>query len=256
MAKRLCALFLIAAAGSANAGQDADRWTGLFFLSAGKAVSTDQADSFALKVQASRRQGVGDLRLKADFFHSKQSKGGGPSETTENRWSTEAWYDYSLGDNHFGYVRGRLDHDGIGGLDLRRIIGVGLGHTIKRSDNVEETGKFSQAGDTEWKLSYGFTHVHREYSDGLGSSSSIAVEAGSAFRKRLTETLMLRHDLVWLPSIEEFTDYVISSDLGLSIDVSQSWEVQFAWLYDYDGGAVAGARKDRYKYTLGVGYRF
>lgn len=245
---------ILAALAQAN---DNSEWTGSLNLSAAAAISDQDTQSLLFTGNAERRMGPGELRLRALYAYARQTSGPSKAfQTTEDRWSAGGRYDYDLSDGkYFGYGSLRFERNSINDLDLRTLAAIGLGTYLQRSDSVRETGKFRNAGDTEWRVSGGLSYLTEKYS-GSTSSEEFGLDFGSLYRRQLSDAAFLEHDLAFIPAFGDFGDYFLISDLGIGMSVADAWQLKLSWIYDYDSTPAPGKRKDNQKYALGLGYRF
>ncbi len=220
------------------------RWTGSAALNLSAIQSTRDSQFLSLSINAVNKGEKDKISAKAFYSFARQSPlGGGDLETTEDRYSLEGQYDYTIRDQTFWFAAARFDHDAVNDLDLRTIVTGGLGYMIIDRE------------DTAWQVTGGISYRNEQY-DGEPESSEVGLSVGSNYQRLLSRNLNLTHDLRFIPAFSDFGDYFLVSDLGLVTSLSERFSAEFRFIFDYDSTPATGAQKDNYKYFLGLGYKF
>jgi|GEM_PF-3359038 hypothetical protein len=230
-------------------GLTAAQWTGSINLNASLAQNVRNSTSLLILGDAKQKLPAGELTLKALLAYSRQSVSGGVSETTEDRGSLFAQYDFTLNSRSFGYANAGLDYDKVQLLDLRTLIGAGVGWYVFRSP------EFRRAGDADWKVTTGLAYIAEDYRFG-GDNSRIGLQLGSEYRRKLADTVDVLHTLLFIPAFNDFGNYYLTSDLQLRTSLGRSWQATLGWLFTYTSEPAPGIRKDTSNFVLGIGYKF
>lgn len=220
------------------------RWTGSAALNISAIQSSRDSQFLSFSLNAINKGERDKISARAFYSFARQTPiGGGSLSTTEDRYSLEGQYDYTIRNKTFWFAAARFDHDAINDLDLRTILTGGLGYLLID----EET--------TAWQLTGGISYKNEQY-DGQPESSEVGLSLGSNYQRLLSRNLNLTHDLRFVPAFSDFGDYFLVSDLGLITSLSERFSAEFRFIFDYDSTPATGAQKDNYKYFLGLGYKF
>ncbi len=130
--------------------QETGRWEGSATLGLSFVRSNRNTDSFDLLAGARNETRSTRILLGAGYLFSRQS-----GVTNTETWFVNGDYNFGRQNRVYGYVNGRLRQDRIQNLDLRTILGAGVGYEwIKQTGfNVRLEGglswlqeEFSNAG--------------------------------------------------------------------------------------------------------------
>lgn len=218
-------------------------WSGALSSSLGFTRSNQESQNFDLNLDLTRQGPKDRLATKASYSFARQSTGGGGLETTRDRWTARGQYDYFIADRYYWFGSTRFDSDHTSDLDLRTVLTAGAGYT------------FFDSSQTSLAADFGFSWVREDYSSSA-STDNAALALGMNYRHELASWLTLVQDTEYFPNPEDFGDYFLATELGLRSKLSASMFADFKFMFDFDSTPAPGARKDNYKYFLGIGLRF
>jgi putative salt-induced outer membrane protein YdiY len=203
-----------------------------------------KSQSTQASISLSKRDESSRTTLGADYGHSVQRDNTTRQDsTTEDWWRAGAKYDYFLTKKLYGYLEERYATDKIANLDQRIISGAGLGYQWLES----KTMNFSTDG--------GLAYITEKYKDDGGNDRTTA-QVGYHFDRQLTDTLTLKHDLSYFPSLKQFSDYYLTTSLELRAGLTKSMFANFRTLLDYNSKPAPGKVSTDIKYMLGIGWDF
>jgi putative salt-induced outer membrane protein YdiY len=221
-----------------------DRWTGS--VVAGGLISRGNSDTTSLNVnaEATRRTLQDRLSGSGSYIYSRErSPDTGDKTTTADNWSLAGKYDYFFTKKFYGFASMRAEHDRIADLDLRLTPSLGVGY------------QWIEKPDLNFNTEAGLAWVYEEYAND-GSEDHVAARLAYHVDKKFNERVSLRHNLEYLPSLEDGGDFNINADLGLRTSLTKAMftEVKVEW--KYDATPAPGAAKNDQRFLLGVGWSF
>ena len=128
-------------------------------------------------------------------------------------------------------------------LDLRVIPGVGVGY--QWSDKPD--WKFSTEAGVDW--------VYERYEND-GVNEHFAARAAYHLEKRLNERVTLFHNLEYLPSFHEISDFNMTADAGIRSTLYKNLFSEFKVEWRFDSTPAPGASDSDFRYTLTIGFTF
>jgi putative salt-induced outer membrane protein len=190
---------------------------------------------------ASDRKTVNDkLSMYANAVYSMNGQVG---TTTANDIRGGARYDRDMSKRLFGYVAGDLEHDGLQALDVRAVLGTGLGyHAI----NTKTASLDFLGGGAYTREDYG-TGI----SNDLGTSSF-----GVQYAKTLRSTTTFTQKAFMLPYLNSLGDYRATFDSGMATKISRllTWQVNLS--DHYVTNPQPTFRENDLMLTTGIGVTF
>ncbi len=207
----------------------------------GNTVTDNQSLSVNLKKRTEKDRSL----LSADYIRGKQKDPDtGEKKTTEDEWRMRGKYDYFFTKKFFGYLDGRYEKDRIANLDRRVILGAGGGYQWVESD------------DFNFSTEAGLASMYEKFDDQTDSTSNVSAQLGYHLDKRLTKTLLFINDLTYYPSIEQVSDYFLTTTAELRASITEKMFTNFKVIFDYDSTPAQDAGSTDVKYILGVGWSF
>jgi len=222
------------------------KWTGSVSGSVTSIRGNTNSDSFAASVNTTRRSEKDRLTAGADYARSeREDPDNGDMDVTVNWWKIRAQYDYFFTKKFFGFVNGRYEKDTIALLDRRVVIGGGAGYQW-----IEEpTMGFS--------TNLGLASLYEKYDDpDETSNSTISLQAGYNFQMTLWKSVSFLHDLTYYPSLEDFSDYFLTTSAEVRATMIKNLYASFRVIFDYDASPAQNRQSTDVKYLFGVGLQF
>ena len=242
MKRNLMILATLAIAGTAHAGMSG--FVSKLTLSTNIVNSDTSSQDFKALIDSIRK---GDDNVLAAYFrysYASQKQAGFARDITKNNWILGATYDKVINSKIDWYVDGSIERDRIVDLDLRQIYSAGLAYKLVDAETVK------------FKVKGGLSLVDENFSGTVSDSSKIGLSFGTQWYQLLGEKFTLNHTAKFIPSPDDFSDYLLKSDLGLDYAMTDRLSMSLRFLLDYDRSPAAGFRKDRTEWVLGVGYKF
>ena len=202
-------------------------------------------ESYSASIDLQKRTENDRITLTGDLARSKQkSDTTGEKETTEDWWKLRAKYDYFLSKKFFLFGEGRYELDKIANLDRRVILGGGGGYQWIESD------------DMNFSTEFGLASVYEKFEDSSDSNSEMSIQAGYHFDKKLNSTIQLLHDLTYYPSMDEFSDYYLTTSAELRANLTDRMFANLTAILDFDKSPAPDKGTTDTKYLFGIGWDF
>ena len=214
------------------------KWHGAGALGLGTVQGNINSNNFSLLASASRDAGDTLLAFDGGWLISQQAK-----KTTDDTIFENGEYDFNRNRKLFGFFNESLRRDRIQRLNLRTILGAGLGYLWVKNP----TTTFVTKVGLSWK--------NDQYS-GSRNHSNFAGQLGYNFDTHLGKSIHFFHDFTYLPSFSGGGDYYFITQAGLEQSLSNSVSLDLRYILDYTARPAAGSVHSTAKLLLGIGKKF
>jgi putative salt-induced outer membrane protein YdiY len=219
-------------------------WTGAVVAGGLITRGNTNTDSLNLSIEATRRGADDRISASAGYIFSRQADPDGPGKnTTADNWFAAGKYDYFFSEKFYGFASLRAEHDTIAGLDLRLTPSVGVGY------------QWLERPDMNFNTEAGLAWVYEDYAVG-DSEEHVAARLAYHFDKKFNDQVSFVHNLEYLPSLEDVSDYNLNADAGVRASLTKAMFAQFKVEWRYDATPAPGAHDNDLRYILGVGWTF
>lgn len=219
-----------------------DFWVGFVSLNVAGAAGNSQTSTWSTAARASRTAGKNSMALYFTQVYATQSTTE-PHGATANRISGGYRIDRDV--NHRLYVFGTadFDYDKFLDLDLRSVLGGGLGiHVWKSRKGFLDLG----AGGV-WN--------REKFGDGLLRNSG-EVLMNQEFGYTVLNRLKLSERIALYPNLTETGEYRLNFDLGASMPIFKALEWNIGFSNRYLSNPPTGLKSNDLLYTTGIRYSF
>ncbi len=221
------------------------KWTGSIAAGLASTHGNTKTENTNLDFQMQKRSEKDRTTLGANYLRGKQEDPDtGKDTVTENEWMITGKYDYYFTKKMYGFLDGRYEKDSIAELDRRVILGGGGGYQWIESDTMN------------FATEVGLASLYEKFDNQTESSTELSARLGYLFDKKINDKLKFIHDLTYYPSLEEFSDYFLTTKAELRASMLDSMFVSFKTIFDYDASPAIGKTSTDTKYLLGVGWDF
>jgi putative salt-induced outer membrane protein YdiY len=220
------------------------KWTGAVSANGLLTRGNSNTESLGITIDAQRRAEVDRITFDASYLYGRQKNPDtGVYSTTTDNWFLFGKYDYFFTKKFYGFVSSRLERDRIAELNLRFTPAVGVGYQwIEKPDM-----NFLTEGGLAW--------VYEDFQNN-GSDDHFALRLAYHFDKKLNDKVNFFHDLEYLPSIEEISDFNFNTDAGVRVTLTKNMFTEFKFEWKHDNRPAPGAAENDLRYLLGVGWAF
>ena len=223
----------------------APKWTGSISAGLSSTHGNTKTENISASANMTKRTEKDRTQISADYAKGEQEdRVTGADETIEDWWRAKGKYDYFFGKKKYAYVDGRYEKDAVSQLDRRVIVGGGGGY------------QWIESEDMNFSTELGLASLYEKFDNQTKSNSELSTQLGYNFDKKLAKNTKLTHDLTYYPALEKFSDYFLTSTVGIRTDFSTSFFADFKTIFNYDRTPAVGAHNTDVKYFVGVGYSF
>lgn len=203
------------------------QWTGGADLGLSLTRGNSHTTNFALGMAISRETLRDKTSLYAASVYNRETSDG-VSRTVANTFRFGARYDRNINRDWFGYGFTDLEHNGLQDLNLRWVLGGGLGYHAIRNER------------TKLDLLAGLD-MSREYFEGDDNDrTSLEAQLGQTLDHQFTPRVSLKEQLFFFPNLSNGGEYRVNFDTSLVMDISRrlAWQVTLSdrYLSDPPGG--------------------
>jgi putative salt-induced outer membrane protein YdiY len=200
---------------------------------------------------AATRKGFRDkLILYTNSVYATNDLPTASPHTTANAIGGGARYDHDLTPRVFGFANGDFYHDSLQSLDLRSLLGGGLGlHAIK-------------SDATTFDLLVGANYTHESYSVPINppnpamTRNRAGLTLGDDFMHKLGKSTVLTQNLYFYPNLSQTGEYRGTFNLGLITKINKwlGWQNSFGDIYVSD--PPTGKKKNDLLLSTGLNFSF
>ena len=156
--------------------------------------------------------------------------------TTEHKVYGGADAGYAFNDRSGAYVRDELLTDRINDIKIRSSLASGYELFIFKN---------AIPGDLEmFRIRLGLGHRYEKLRSGGGSDSSMTLDTGAKFRKRLSEIAIWDSELTYVPAVDDFDNYLITHETRIEINLSAKWNLTQDLGVRHEYNSIPAADKD------------
>ena len=98
--------------------------------------------------------------------------------------------------------------------------------------------------------------MHEKYEGDAGTNEEMSAQLGYYFDKKLHKNIKFIHELTYYPSIESFSDYLLTSTGELRAHFTETMFTNFKAILNFDDTPAEGRHKTDIKYIWGIGWSF
>lgn len=223
----------------------APKWTGSVSGAVSSTHGNTKSEAVTASVSVSRRSEKDRTTAGADYGRSQQrARDTGEDETTEDWWRARAQYDYFFTKKFFGFGNMRYERDAIADLERRVVVGGGGGYQWIETDR------------TSFSTGLGLASLYEKFDDADESNSEISLQLGYNLDHKITDTVRFVHDLTYYPSLDQFSDYFLTTTAELRANLTKTMFANFKVIFNYDESPAPDRGSTDVKYLLGVGMNF
>ena len=188
-------------------------------------------------INSEKKRRMNELGLGANAAY-------GEDRGIQNAGSVGAFSQYNrlISDRLFAYARVDLLHDSIADVDYRVGLSPGLGYYVIKNDRHSLRAEVGPGYVLE-KL-------------GGQDRSYLTLRVAERYELKINERARLWQSAEFMPRVEEFEDYVLNFEIGVSTDITQSFGLRVFAQDTYRSRPAFGRDKNDLKLVAGVEYKF
>ena len=230
-----------------------DGWSGSAVAGLLVTRGNSNTDNANVEINVEKRRVSDRLTAGASYLFGRQrDPNTGERATTTDNWNVRAKYDYFFSPRLYAYANAKVEKDNIANLDFRMTPGAGVGfQAFERPDfkaSVEAGVSYvyekfaapDDASTTEFR-------DHNEYVSG---------RLAYKLEKRLGDRVTLFHKAEFLPSLRDLGEYLLNSDGGMRVGITDRLFLEYKLTLTYDALPAPGASNTDLRHLLSVGWQF
>ena len=219
-----------------------DLWRGFADFGYSLTTGNTKTSTVALGANAGRETNRDKTTLYAALIKSK-NKTSGVTETTANAIRGGARYEISLTSRLSTFTFADFEYNEIQLLDLRSVLGGGLGYDVIKSERT----RFQVFGGGAWN--------HENFANNTARDSGEAI-AGQDLTFRLSDRVALKERFQFFPNLTNTGEYRITFDAGVSTKLTSYLDWQTTVSDRYLSNPVPGSNKNDLLLTTGLRFNF
>ena len=216
-------------------------------LAAGFVIDRGDTDEQDVDIDFKARWVGEHYRFNLRFLYegNRSRTDGGDFETSDRLYRGRVQLDRVLKERLFVYTRWRTERDGIADLDLRSILGSGLGfRAVSRSDLT-------------FNLQVGPAWTSEKYKDASLDTDYMSASVFWDLEKTVRHGLHFFHNGDWSPSLRDFYDVqLLNTETGLRFDIVKGWFLETKMRWELDTEPATGKERVNAKYIFALGWGF
>jgi putative salt-induced outer membrane protein YdiY len=165
------------------------------------------------------------------------------SETTANALRGGGRYEINLTDRLAAFGSADFEHNEIQLLDLRMVLGGGLGYYLKKSER------------SQFQVFGGGAYNYENFSTGITRNSAEAL-AGEEFTYKISDRVTFNERMTFFPNLSDTGEYRINFDSALVTRLNRRLSWQLVVSDRYLSNPVSGSKSNDLLLTTGVSLTF
>lgn len=213
-------------------------WNGNVFLGALKQSGNTDRTSASFGGEATRRSAKDRFSLSLLYNYAEEDG----TLTTRDTYGAIK-YDYFFTQKFYGYLGVEMLKDKFKDLNLRTIVGPGVGYQIWDDE--------AKALALEGGIAY-FSEDRIEADD----DQWITARLGARFRYNVGELVTFTDNLALYPSLEAGGEFTSRNEAALLTTIAGPWSLRLANVWEHDSDPAEGIKKDDSKSSVNLQYSF
>ena len=217
-------------------------WSGVADFGFSMTTGNTKTKTVTLGANMARETGRDKTVLYAALINAKNRKDD-VSETTANAIRGGGRYEINLTNRLSGFGFADFEHNEIQLLDMRTVLGGGLGYYIKKGERAQ------------LQIFGGGAYNRENFSGGLRRNSAEAL-VGEDLTFRLSNRVSLKERLQFFPNLTERGEYRATLDSGVVTKMTNWLNWQVILSDRYLSNSVPGSKNNDLLFTTGVSLNF
>jgi putative salt-induced outer membrane protein YdiY len=212
------------------------QWSGSVVAAGNYQTGNTDRSAFRLGLDAVRRSDKD--RFSMSFIYDISDEN---DTLTSRSFYGALKYDYFFTKKFYGYLGVELLNDKFKDLNLRTIVGPGVGYQVW---DVPMQALAVEAGLTCFSEDYKIAN----------SKSWISGRFAANYRYKITETIMFTNNLVLYQSLEIISDFSLRNEAAITTSLGSGWSMKLANTLEYNNAPAVGIKNTDSYFLLGLQY--
>jgi len=213
-------------------------WSGNVFLGAVQQSGNTDRTNASFGGEATRRSAKDRFNLSLLYNYAEEDG----TLTTRDTYGAIK-YDYFFTQKFYGYLGVEMLKDKFKDLNLRTIVGPGVGYQIW-DDDVKALA-----------LEAGIAYFSEDRID-ADDDQWFTARLGARFRYTLSEHVTFSDNFAIYPSLEAGGEFTSRNEATLVTTIAGPWSLRLANVWEHDSDPAEGIKKDDSKSSLNLQYSF
>ncbi len=213
-------------------------WDGSVFLGGTHQAGNTERTSVSFGAEATRRSLKDRFSLSFLYNYAEED-----DELTTRDTYGSLKYDYFFTQKFYGLLSLEMLKDKFKDLNLRTIVGPGIGYQVWEDD--------IKALALEAGIAY-FSEDRVEEED----DQWVTARLGANARWQITPWLKFTDRLLLYPQLESFGDYTLRNEAAMQTSLGGAWSLRLANVWERDSDPAEEVKKDDFKTSLSLQYSF
>lgn len=232
-----------------------ETWHGEVNVAYTAARGNTYENSASILAKLNRRWEHDRLNLSAGYYNSRTGASDGDARTTTDRWEIEGQEDHFWSTSLYNYLNLKYESDRVAELLARYRAGLGLGYQWLENYEHQLTGKWN------FNQELGVNYIKEEYdgdNDAAKKNGFAALRYAHhlKYNPKWNEDVEFFHNLEYLPEVDEWTKYLVKTDIGISTKIVGNFDLLAKIEFDYNSKPANERKKDDVRYIVGLGYKW
>jgi len=220
------------------------KWTGAVAANGLMTRGNSNTENLGITVDATRRAEIDRITFSAAYLYGRQKDPDtNVRSTTTDNWFLFGKYDYFFSKKFYGFLSARVERDRIAELKLRFTPAGGVGY------------QWIEKPDMNFLTEAGLAWVYEDF-ENADSADHFALRLAYHFDRKFNDKVNFFHNLEYLPSIEDISDFNFNTDAGVRVTMTKNMFTEFKVEWKHDNEPAPGAAENDLRYLLGVGWAF
>lgn len=218
------------------------QWRGSFSAGVSAARGNTETTNFNIGGEGTRLTPRDKLAYSFTALYGLQTTSSGGTTETANLARGSAQYDNNISPRTFSYVSLGLDRDRLQRLELRTLLGVGLGRHIVATPQ------------TAFDVFSGVTYNRENFFDLSRSSAELVL--GEEVSHKVSDNTSFKERFAVFPNLKESGEYRAQFDASLSTAINNRLGLQLTLSDRFQSNPVAGVKNNDLLFLTSITYKF
>jgi len=214
------------------------KWEASVTVGANTQSGNTDRGSVSVGADAAKKTEQDHFRLHFLFNYAEEN-----DEITARNTYGSSKYDYFFTKVLYGYLSIELLNDKLKDLNLRAIVGPGVGYQIW--DGPQKS----------LQLEAGVSSFSEDLKEGQDDNWVTGRLSGD-FSHKIKDTIVFSNQLITYPSLEDFGQYQLRNEAGLTTALGHSWALRLTNILERNSDPPPGVKKNDLSWLLGLQYSF
>jgi putative salt-induced outer membrane protein YdiY len=184
------------------------------------------------------------IGIEANYGETEVTTTNGEKKTETNVENSKAFAEYRrlLNERLYAYAKGEVLNDDIANIDLRCLLGPGLGYYLLKSE-VQTLG-----------VEGGVTYIRQKLAD-VPADDYVALRAAQTYTLKVSKTAKIWESVEYLPAIDDASKYFINAEVGAEAAMNSRLSLRIVAQDKYNNEPAAGKKANDLQLIGGFTYR-